>query len=433
MNRATNPFKSNRKFGLSRRTIYTLLLPLLLIVLWQNTLSAPDPPARKQLKLYQYPDIFALRTDYADQFEVVQHTIQSGDSFYAILQEFQLPAECSLQWQRECAEFCQLSRIQPGDSLEFHLLKESRRPFKIVYQRHGGPTYVFRNRDDHWQCRQNQLQAIDLEQTVTGTIRGNLYDSCRRAGLPAELIMELADRFAFDIDFNTDIRNGDSFAIHFRRSVANGRELDAGPILAAEMIMDGTSYQAFRYELPDGYQDYFDAEGHSLRKLFLKAPLSYRRISSTFTHRRYHPILRIYRPHLGIDYAAPRGTPIRALGDGKVVFRGRKGGFGNYIVLRHGSHYKTAYGHLLRFAKGIATGRKVQQGQVIGYVGSSGLATGPHLDFRFYKNGKPINFLKTKFPHARSIPKKFLADFNANRRHYLALLRNTRLARNSTP
>lgn len=434
MNHFAKPSRPKRPFLFSRAFLYTLLLPLLLIAIWQNPLSSPKPPPHNnQRKLYHYPDLFALRSAYADQFLVIQHSVQSGDSFYGILQQIDLPAACSLQWQKECKAFCQLAKIQPGDSLELHLRKESRQPFKIVYQPRQGPGYVFRNRGGHWQCRQRPVETIDLEQTATGTIQGTLYDSCRRAGLSADLILELADLFAFDIDFNTDIRNGDSFAVHFRRTVADGRQISAGPILAAEMTIAGQCYQAFQYELPDGYRDYFDADGRSLRKLFLKAPLSYRRISSTFTYRRYHPILKIYRPHLGIDYAAASGTPVSALGDGKVVFRGRNGGFGKYVAIRHGTHYKTTYGHLSRFAKGIAVGKKVLQGQVIGYVGATGLATGPHLDFRFYQDGKPINFLKTRFPHARSIPKQCLADFKLKRQNYLAQLRSTRLAQNSTP
>lgn len=413
---------------MSVRKACSLLLALLVALIWENTLSSPDPPARALNKGYQYPDIFQLRREYADQFETHRRTIASGDTFYSILKDYGIPFEYSLQWQQDCSGFDQLSRLQPGDDLELQVLKGSGQPFKLVYHRNAGPTLVLLYRDQHWECHQQPAAAIELEQTATGTIEDNLYDSCARAGVPAEVILELADLFAFDIDFNTDIQDGDSFALRFRQTVADGQRLESGPILAAEMTVAGTTYQAFHYALADGYQDYFDANGHSLRKMFLKAPLSYRRISSTFSTRRFHPVLKIYRPHLGIDYAAAAGTPVSALGDGKVEFAGRKGGFGNYLVLTHGSAYKTTYGHLLRFAKGIRAGAQVRQGQVIGYVGATGLATGPHLDFRFYRNGKPINFLTTAFPHARSMPNSLRADFEAQKQHHPALFSATRLA-----
>jgi murein DD-endopeptidase MepM/ murein hydrolase activator NlpD len=194
------------------------------------------------------------------------------------------------------------------------------------------------------------------------------------------------------------------------------------------MVVGGRCFQAFYYTLPDGSQGYFDSKGNSLQKLFLKAPLSYTRISSTFTYRRFHPILKIYRPHLGIDYAAPTGTPVCSLGDGTITYLGRRGGFGRFIAVRHNRHYKTTYGHLSRFAKGLHSGSRVTRGEVIGYVGSSGMATGPHLDFRFYRDGRPINFLKTEFPHARSIPKRLWTDFQHKYQTCLAALHGNQFA-----
>lgn len=415
-------FAARRLNHLPKHLCLPAILAFLLVLFWQDILSSPGPPPKIHREVFDYADLFALRDQYSSRFNVYRHAIEKGDSFYGILDSLDLPAGLSLQWARQCPELSQLNQLLPGEEIAIQVYRESGQPFKIRYQCADGSTHIYRNRGNGWEHRTQRAATIQLARTAAGSIHHNLYDSCVEAGLPADLVMELADLFAYDIDFNTDIRDGDRFAVRFNQAVQEGRRVHAGPILAAEMTVDGHSYQAFYYELPDGYRDYFDSEGRSLRKLFLKAPLSYRRISSTFTYRRYHPILKIYRPHLGIDYAAPTGTPVSALGDGKVIFKGRKGGFGKYIVLSHGSHYKTTYGHLSRYAKGLRVGSRVRQGDVIGYVGSTGLATGPHLDFRFYKNGKPINFLKTRFPHARSVPKKLLAHFNATKQRYLAQL-----------
>ncbi|WP_170920415.1 peptidoglycan DD-metalloendopeptidase family protein [Desulfacinum hydrothermale] len=388
--------------------------------------STQNPPAA-------YDDIFSLEQNYWARLEKRTHQVVKGDSLYKILQEAGLPAGCVLEWKETCPWFCRPDRIRPGDRLAVYTDKNTGEPVRVEYTDKDGKQSVLAKVGNTWVCRDKGQGAFVLQQAVSGTVTDNLYTSCLRAGLPASLIMELADIFAFDIDFNTDLRTGDTFAVYFDQTVRDGRRVKAGPIRAATMRVSGRTYEAHYYELPDGYGDYFDEKGRSLRKMFLKAPLSYRRISSTFTYRRFHPILKIYRPHLGIDYAAPTGTPVSALGDGKVIFRGWKGGFGRFVAIKHNATYKTTYGHLSRFAKGLKVGSRVKQGEVIGYVGQSGLATGPHLDFRFYKNGKPINFLKTTFPHARSVPKKLLADFQATRRRHLAKLQETAVARVEAP
>lgn len=380
-----------------------------------------------------YDDIFALEQSYWERFEKRTHRVAKGDSLYKILQESGLPTGCVLEWQKTCPQFCRPDRIRPGDRFDIYIDKRSGTPMRVVHTGKDGGKALLVRTGETWTCRDGGAGSFVLQEWASGTITDTLYESCLRAGLPSSLIMELADLFAFDIDFTSDLRVGDTFSVYFEQTVSDGRLVKAGPILAAVMQVSGRTYQAYYYELPDGYRDYFDEKGQSLRKMFLKAPLSYRRISSTFTYRRFHPVLKIYRPHLGIDYAAPTGTPVSALGDGKVVFKGWKGGFGRYVEIKHNATYKTTYGHLSRFAKGLKVGDRVRQGDVIGYVGSSGLATGPHLDFRFYKNGKPVNFLKTTFPHARSVPKKLMADFQAARERYWAKLQGPAVARVDQP
>ncbi len=234
---------------------------------------------------------------------------------------------------------------------------------------------------------------------ATGTLQNSLWEAMRAANVPPGVIMEFADIFAWKIDFLTEPRKGDSFALAWEaRRTALGALCP--PKITAAVYRGAETGEERAYRYGDGY---YDEKGGSLRRAFLRAPLSYRRISSYFSKARFHPVLRIYRPHNGIDYAAPSGTPVSAVGDGTVTFKGRKGGYGNFIELRHGGSYITGYGHLRSFAKGLRNGKKVLQGEVIGYVGMTGLATGPHLDFSIKKNGRFVNFLKIDPPPAAGL------------------------------
>ncbi|ROQ90726.1 M23 family metallopeptidase [Desulfosoma caldarium] len=379
-----------------------------------------------------YEDVFFLELQHWNRLERKMYTVQSGDSLSKILHDLGVSAQNLGAWHKESLALCRPEDLKVGDLLEIDLVRGTQDPVRLEIQGEGGERRLFLKQGDAWVCRIETPPAFTLTETALGTIQDNLYSSCVDQGMPAKLIMDLADLFAYDIDFTSDLRPGDRFAVLYEITVGNGRLIKAGPIQAARMNVSGQTYEAYLYEFPDGFRDYFDARGRSLRKMFLKAPLSYRRISSTFTYRRLHPVLKIFRPHLGIDYAAPAGTPVSAIGDGKVIKMGWNGGFGRYVEIQHNGVYRTSYGHLSAFAKGLKKGARVKQGDVIGYVGSSGLATGPHLDFRFYKNGKPVNFLKTAFPHARSIPANLMADFGKKRRELESQLRLTAVAFHGT-
>lgn len=256
-----------------------------------------------------------------------------------------------------------------------------------------------------------------------GTIRSSLYESMRKRNINIELILKFAEIFSWEIDFLTDPRRGDSFQIIWERYVdSEGKILQEGRILAAQYANQERKYTALFYRNPDGEKGYFTPGGKSLRRSFLRSPLDYRRISSYFSYRRFHPILKIYRPHLGIDYAAPTGTPVSTIGDGTVIFAGWKGGFGRFVQIKHPNGYITSYGHLSRIAREVRKGRRVNQGQVIGYVGSTGLSTGPHLDFRISKNGKFLNFLKLDFPRATPVKKAYMDEFNQIKEKYVYYL-----------
>lgn len=255
---------------------------------------------------------------------------------------------------------------------------------------------------------------------IKGFIEDNLYNSGIRAGLPPSIILDLTDIFSSHIDFTTDLRKGDTFSVLLGKP---DQKLPKWKILAAKITVQGETYEAFFFQPHGGKGAYYDAGGKSTTGAFLKAPLQYRRISSFFTRKRFHPILKIYRPHFGIDYAAPAGTPVSAIGSGKVVFAGRKGGFGNYIEIRHNNIYSSSYGHLSKFARGIRVGKDVERGEVIGYVGKTGLATGPHLDFRFYASGRPVNFGSlSRSNFVEAIPRNSEKKFQTAVEHYRTLL-----------
>ena len=261
---------------------------------------------------------------------------------------------------------------------------------------------------------------------LEGKIEYSLYESMLECADSPQLALQLAEIFAWQIDFLTECREGDTFNILVEKQY-RGDFYRWGKILAARYEGEFLSeYTAILFEDPAGYIDYYTEEGKSLRKAFLRAPLNYKYISSYFSKNRLHPILRIWRPHLAIDYAAPTGTPVSTIGDGTVIYVGWENGYGNYIKIRHPNNYVSDYGHLSRFAKGLIKGQKVKQGEIIGYVGSTGLSTGPHLDFSISKNGKKADFLKLKLPAAFSVDPQYSAQFNETKNKLLSDLKNDR-------
>ena len=237
-----------------------------------------------------------------------------------------------------------------------------------------------------------------------GVIADSLFAASQNAGLPDGVTLELAQIFQWDIDFVLDIRGGDSFHVLVEEEYLDGEFIGFGDILAAEFVNQGEGHKAVRYDRPNGEAEYFGPEGRSMRKAFLRAPVSFTRISSNFNLRRMHPLWNRSMPHRGIDYAAPRGTPVFASGDGVVTTASKGRANGNYIVIRHGEEFVTKYLHLSKFARGIRTGSQVRQGQTIGYVGATGWATGPHLHYEFLVNGIHQNPRTVRLPDAEPVP-----------------------------
>lgn len=256
---------------------------------------------------------------------------------------------------------------------------------------------------------------------ASGVIHHSLFQSGKRAGLSTALIVELASVFDWDIDFARDIENGDSFAIVYEQRFRGGERVADGQILAAKFVNDGKIYRAIRYTTPDGKSEFYTPEGSSLRKPFLRNPVESAIISSKFDLHRKHPILHKIRAHKGVDYAADIGTPINATGDGRIIFLGKKNGYGNTIVIQHDKHRSTLYAHMQKFARYMRVGRKVRQGQIIGYVGQTGLATGPHLHYEFRVDGVHIDPLKLQYAYTQ-VPDELRDDFLATTQTLLTQL-----------
>lgn len=240
---------------------------------------------------------------------------------------------------------------------------------------------------------------------ASGSIDSSLFLAAQQAGLSHNLTMQMANIFGYDIDFAREIRRGDSFEVLFEEKHVDNQRVGTGNILAARFVNRGRTFTAVRYTDRQGHTSYYRADGTSMRKAFIRTPVEFARISSRFNPGRRHPVLNKIRAHKGVDYAAATGTPIKATGDGRVVHVGRKGGYGNTIVIKHGQTYQTLYAHMSRYAQGIRVGSNVAQGQTIGYVGMTGLATGPHLHYEFLVNGQHVDPLGIKLPVSDPIPK----------------------------
>lgn len=259
-----------------------------------------------------------------------------------------------------------------------------------------------------------RLERRELETRLAraaGVVETSLFEAAVGIGLSERMTMALANIFGWDVDFALDIRAGDSFVLIYEQKFLEGELVSEGDIVAAEFNNQGRAFRALRFIDENGISNYFAPDGSSTRKAFLRSPVDFRRISSGFHPQRFHPVLGVKRPHRGVDYAAKIGTPVRATGDGKVIHRGRKGGYGKTLVLRHGGGYATLYAHLNGYAKSTAVGKWVKQGQIIGYVGKTGLATGPHLHYEFRINGVHRNPLTVRLPDAEPLPSELRAKF----------------------
>jgi murein DD-endopeptidase MepM/ murein hydrolase activator NlpD len=263
---------------------------------------------------------------------------------------------------------------------------------------------------DSIQVEKQVKEIIHKERSAQAVIESSLWNAMVGNNLPIELALELSEIYAWTIDF-FGLQKGDSIRVYYDEQYVDTTRIGIGRIYAAEFYHGKVWQEAYWFEA-ENTRNYYDSKGNSMRKAFLKAPLSYKRISSGFTYKRLHPVHKVYKPHTGVDYAAPMGTPVMTIGDGTVIQREYRGGGGNTVKIKHNATYTTAYLHLSKFADGLKVGQHVKQGQVIGYVGSTGTSTGPHLDFRVWKNGTAIDPLKMDSPPAEPIPAQLKDTFS---------------------
>ncbi|HPI39984.1 MAG TPA: peptidoglycan DD-metalloendopeptidase family protein [Pseudobdellovibrionaceae bacterium] len=273
-----------------------------------------------------------------------------------------------------------------------------------------------------WTAKKIEKKVETKVITFQGYVKSSLWESAQEAQMNPVLISELSEIFAWQVDFSREVRSGDRWRLSVEQELVLGEPIGWGSILSAEYINSQDIHTAVLFRTNGEDVGYFTPDGHSLKRVFLKSPIPYSRISSKFQKKRFHPVLKLNRPHNGVDYAASTGTPIRVVGDGTVIFQGWSGGGGNVITIRHNSIYTTSYKHLSRFAKGLRKGTTVSQGQTIGYVGSTGLATGAHLHFEFFVNGRYVDPLGQKFPAADPVPKNYLTEFSVVKKNFLAFL-----------
>ena len=358
--------------------------------------------------------------------------VKSGDSLSTLFKRAGLSAAQLDEVMKSGDAAKKLTRIFPNDSIRV-LTDDNGQLQALRYEISSESFLMVERKDDKLAAVEHTREIETRTAHAQGTIDSSLFLAANDAGISENIIMELAGIFGWDIDFALDIRKGDSFKVLYEEIYRDGEKIKDGDILAAEFINDGNVYRAVRYTNPQTKRtEYYTPEGKSMRKEFLRSPVNFTRISSGFTTSRYHPVLHKFRSHKGVDYAAKRGTPVLAAGDGKVIFKGKKGGYGNVVMIQHGGKYTTVYAHLNSFNKKIRVGGKVSQGQTIAYVGSTGLATGPHLHYEFRVDGVHRNPLTVKLPSSEPVAKRYLADFELTTTPVLAqldlLTRDTQLA-----
>jgi len=355
--------------------------------------------------------------------QVTSGAIPEKSSLYASLCEVGIPQSLTIKITRALQPVFDLRHSSPGDSYSIEYIPPETL-VRFEYSASGPDRYCVLPKGDFLVASRSQKDLDCFLRCVRGKVEGSLWKTLVGLGEDPKLISKLADTFAWEIDFLTEVRDGDEFEMIYECFEENGTFAFCGNILAARYSLHGSDHFAILYKDPEGNRDYYDLDGISLRKTLLKSPLNYKRISSKYSMSRLHPILKIRRPHYGIDYVAKTGTPVVAAGDGRVIFKGWKGEYGKTVIIRHNHGFQTCYGHLSRLAENLSNGKKVIQGQVIGYVGSTGLSTGPHLDYRVKKDGKYVDPLKLAPPSAKPVQKKFRQDFFQDRDEILSTMRS---------
>ena len=392
--------KGRRTGGMLKRprVFVALAFPLAIPLFIAAVRSQPELGGPVEASLAPPPQLTYAELQRPHQADLPEHslilTVEKNDTLDKILGAGGLSRGESALLTRELGKSIDVRRLRPGQLVRFHYDRSGAVDAVQMKVTGWGELSAVRN-GSGFDVTSQQAVIREVETAVSATIDRSLYEALREQGEGPQLVQQLIDVFQWDIDF-FELRKGDAFSLVVTKQYAGNDLLGYGPVKAARFTHRGTTYEAFRHDSEDGRGGYYGAAGTPLRKQFLKAPLKFTRVTSGFTKKRFHPVLKYFRPHYGIDYGAPIGTPVMTTADGVVVEARYKPGEGNFIRVRHSSRYDTCYLHLSRFRKGLKKGTKVTQGDVIGYVGMTGLASGPHLDYRVSENGKWLNPLQLK-------------------------------------
>lgn len=370
------------------------------------------------------------QTNDADIILWQQERIQRNDSVASLLARLKINNEDKSGFLHDARNIKTMRRLVPGKTIHAQTTAAGEL-LALRYFPGGSEQLLVEKTDGNFKENKSPFNIETHIKMKSGVIRSSLFAATDGANVPDSVAIQIAEIFASDIDFHRDLRKKDRFKVVYELRYSNGEPTGAGRVLAVEFINKGKTYQAVYFEANDKERGYYTPDGKNLRRAFLRSPLKFSRISSGFTRSRYHPVLKKWRAHKGVDYAARRGTPVRATANGTVAVSTRQRGYGKLIILKHRGRYSTAYAHLSAFAKGLRKGKRVNQGDIIGYVGSTGLATGPHLHYEFRINGVQRNPLRVVMPAAIPLSAKNVPAFNKNTEPLMArlnMLRDTNLA-----
>ena len=357
--------------------------------------------------------------------------VQRGDTVDELLHRLSIEDAAASDYLRKSADASSFRKLSPGIEVQ----AETSATGGLIALRYLGDNnaqILIDKQDGAFHAKTLPAQLENRLFVRTGEIKTNLYSATDEAGLPEAAANQLNELFSGDIDFHHDLRKGDKFTVVYEMTYSNGALLHTGRIQAAEFINQGHTYRAVYFQQDAQHGDYYTPEGKSVHKAFLRSPIEFSRVSSRFSLSRFHPILNKWRSHKGVDFAAPMGAKVKVTADGTISVVGKQGGYGNVIMVNHQGRYTTVYGHLSRFATGLHKGQHVAQGEVIGYVGMTGLATGPHLHYEFKVDGQQHDPLRVALPDAKPIARASLAAFQPVANDFVArlnLLRNTNLAK----
>lgn len=402
--------------------IFSIVLSILLV----SFTDAMVRPSKTQLKKQEFSKLQEFITPVTefgipiDSFKIERYRIKPNMSLSILLSKLNIPTKKVHHIILKAKNVFDLRKIRAGNSYQIFRSKDSSQTLNYLVYEQSPEEYIIFDFTDSLKVKKERKEVKSTFKSSSGVIENSLWLAMVENHTNPLLAIELSDIYAWTIDF-FGIQKGDAFKVFYREDFVDSTSLGIKQIYAAKFTHNGQVIYAIPF-YQDSVLSFYDADGKSLRKAFLKAPLKYSRISSRFSNSRLHPILKIRRPHHGVDYSAPIGTPVHAIGDGLVIKAQYSGGAGNYVKIKHNSIYTTGYMHLAKYGKGIKKGKFVKQGDIIGYVGSTGLSTGPHLDFRVWKNGSNINPLKLEAPPVKPIKPENQAFFNKIKDIWLAKL-----------